>query len=257
MTNSLLVELDYKSLEAQLVGYFAKDPDYIRAAKLGVHSILMSHVLGRPISLSLKDSDIKELTFALKRTDETMYDGCKHVVHGSNYLGTPRKLRLSFPELFASVGDAKRIQDIYFATVAKKVRRWQQAVLNEGYQNHYLENPYGYRHYFWDVLHYRGQQLEWGTDAKRAVAFLPQSTGAGLLSEALLRLSAIPSVFKYLRWIIHDSIVAEIPDNSRFRERVKVIKDAMEFPSPELDGLSVEVEIAVGRNWGEMSTLTL
>jgi len=252
VTSCLLVELDYKALEAQLVGFFAKDPDYTRAAKLGVHSILMSHVLGRGVDLSLPDSTIKPLLNEFKK-NEVMYDGCKHVVHGSNYLGTPRKLRLSFPELFSSVGEAKRIQDIYFATVAKQVRRWQQAVLNEGYTNHYLENPFGYRHYFWDVLHYRGQQLEWGTDAKRAVAFLPQSTGAALLSEALLRLSKIPEVYRFLRWIIHDSIVAEIPNNSRLASRIKIIKDAMEYPCSQLGGLSVEVDVKIGVNWGEMS----
>lgn len=251
MTKCLLVELDWKSLEAQLVGVFAKDPDYIRASKLGVHAILMSHVLKRPIDLSLPDADIKAMVKELKK-DEVMYDGCKHVVHGSNYLGTPRKLRLSFPELFSSVGNAKEIQDIYFATVAKKVRRWQQATLNEAYQNHYLQNPYGYRHYFWDVLHYKGQQLEWGNDAKKAVAFLPQSTGAGMLSETLLYLATIPEIFKLLRWVIHDSILAEIPDNSRLPERVKVIKDAMEVARPELDGLSVEAEVKIGKSWGTM-----
>jgi hypothetical protein len=247
MTKCLLVELDFKSLEAQLVGFFAKDSDYIRAAKLGVHTILMSHVLGTPIDLSKSNEELKPLLNAIKSADPVMYDGCKHVVHGSSYLGTPRKMRIEFPELFKSVGAAKEMQDMFFAIIAKNVRKWQQATLHEAYQNHYLTNPYGYRHHFWDVLHYKGSTLEWGTDAKRAVAFLPQSTGAGLLSEALIRLAENVDVFRLLRWIIH----------SKFLDRVKVIKEAMEFPSPELGGLSVEVDVKFGVNWGEMKDLII
>jgi hypothetical protein len=253
MTRCLLVECDYKALEAQLVGVFAKDPDYIRAAKLGVHSILMSHVLGRPIDLSRPDADIKPILKVMKKADPIMYDGCKHVIHGSNYLGTPRKMRIEFPDIFPSVGDAKEKQDLYFATIAKKVKQWQQKTLNEAYQNHYLETPHGYRHYFWDVLHYEGKQLVWGTDAKRAVAFRPQATGAGVLSEALIRITQYPELFAMLRWIIHDSILAEIPVDTNFHRNVLLLKTLMEMPNPELDGLSIEVEVQVGKNWGQMA----
>jgi|WetSurMetagenome_2_1015567.scaffolds.fasta_scaffold04516_11 hypothetical protein len=251
MTKCLLVELDYKALEAQLVGFFANDPDYIRAAKLGVHAILMSHVLKQPIDLTLPDATIKPLIKEFKK-NASMYDGCKHVVHGSNYLGTPRKLRIEFPELFSSVGDAKEKQDMYFSTIAKKVRRWQQSVLHEANQNHYLQNPYGYRHYFWDVLHYKGGQLEWGNDAKKSVAFLPQSTGAGVLSEALIRITKYPDLFRLLRWIIHDSILSEIPINKLFHHRVRQLKELMEDINGELGGLKIEVDVKVGVNWGEM-----
>jgi len=257
VTKCLLVEMDYKALEAQLVGFYAQDPDYIRAAKLGVHAILMSHVMGQPIDLSKSDSDIKPTLKAMKKHDLVLYDACKHVVHMSNYLGTPRRIRLEFPDYFSSVGDAKEKQDLYFATIAKKVKQWQQRTLNEAFQNHYLETVHGYRHYFWDVLHYEGKQLVWGTDAKRAVAFKPQATGAGVLSEALLRIKDIPELFSMLRWIVHDSILAEIPNNSKFMERVMQLKTAMEFPNPELGGLSIEVEITVGKSWGAMEDLIL
>jgi hypothetical protein len=248
----LLVELDYKALEAQLVGVLAKDPYYLRASKLGVHSILMSHVIGSPISLDRDDAYIKNIGKELKRSDPVGYDACKHVVHMSNYLGTPKRIRMEFPDHFPSVGDAKKKQDIYFSTIAKKVRVWQQLTLNRAFEQHWLENVYGYRHYFWDALHYMGHQLEWGTDAKRAVAFVPQSTGAGLLSEALLRIKSwFPDVFKMIRWIIHDSIVAEIPIN-KLAYAIGVLKYCMEIPEPRLEGLSVEVEISIGENWGEM-----
>lgn len=503
MTECVLVEMDYKSLEAQLVGYFAEDPGYIKAAKLGVHSILMARVKGVEVNVDDPPDKVKKILKQLKTDDPIAYDSCKHVVHGSNYLGTPRRLRLGWPDLFESVGAAKKIQDLYFETIASKVRRWQQKVLHEAYQVHYLENPYCidlntlvlkedltwvpadtlvigdtligfdedgplrrykpsvveavetinqprvqvctqhgdiivsenhmflvrkthssgdryrwvcakdlsvadqigylatpwksdvsweggwlsgmldgegslaysgptsegwyqqshiqlsqkagptadkigkvlaakgfnftrkqykndvvetfwlrgglpeklrllgsirperlltkayrtwggarvwganpavvqgvtylgqgpvlsiktssstlitngflshncYRHYFWDVLHYVGQQLEWGVDAKKAVAFLPQSTGAGLISEAILRIYYLfPDVFQYLRWMIHDSLVAEAPI-IKLPHVIGVIKACMEYPEERLGGLSVEVETSIGKNWGEM-----
>lgn len=252
MTECVLVEMDYKSLEAQLVGYFAEDPGYIKAAKLGVHSILMARVKGVEVNVDDPPDKVKKILKQLKVDDPISYDSCKHVVHGSNYLGTPRRLRLGWPDLFESVGAAKKIQDLYFDSIASKVRRWQQKVLHEAYQKHYLENPFSYRHYFWDVLHYVGQQLEWGVDAKKAVAFLPQSTGAGLISEAIRRIFYLfPDVFQYLRWMIHDSLVAEAPVD-RLPYVIGVIKACMEYPEERLGGLSVEVETSVGKNWGEM-----
>lgn len=247
-----LVEMDYKALEAQLVGVFAEDKEYVKAAKLGVHSILMARVQGIKINLDSPPNEVKKVLKALKTADPVMYDSCKHVVHGSNYLGTPRRLRIGWPDLFPSVGAAKKIQDLYFSTLARKVRRWQQDVLNLAYHQHFLEGPYGYRHYFWDVLHYVGKQLEWGTDAKKAVAFLPQSTGAGLISEAILRIyRQFPEVFKWLKWMIHDSLIAMVP-NSELSYGIGVMKACMEYPEKRLDGLSVEVEIEVGKNWGEL-----
>jgi DNA polymerase I-like protein with 3'-5' exonuclease and polymerase domains len=206
----------------------------------------------------MRDAEVIAIGKGLKRNDAGLYDACKHVVHMSNYLGSPKRIRMEYPDLFESVGYAKKLQDLYFDTIAKKVKKWQQKTLYTAYQPpHYLENPFKYRHYFWDVLHYRGQQLEWGTDAKKAVAFVPQSTGAGVLSEALLKLAKNNKVFRMLRWVIHDSIVAEIPNDERLFDRIKTIKDAMEAPLPQLGGLSIEVEMNCGFNWGEMEDITL
>ncbi|MFA5352622.1 MAG: DNA polymerase [Thermodesulfovibrionales bacterium] len=251
MTKCYLVEADYKALEAQLVGYYAGDPGYLRAAKMGVHAILQSHVQDKVIDLSLPDYQILDMVRRLKKDDPVMYDNCKHVVHGSNYGGSAKRMRMEFPDAFESVAAAKRIQDIYFSTIARKVKQWQQHTLHLAYQQHFLENVFGYRHYFWDALHYVGNTLEWGTDAKKVLAFLPQSTGAGVLSEALLRLHTFPEVFRMARWIIHDSLLAEIPED-KLPWAIGVIKHCMEYPIALLGGLSIEVDVKIGVNWSQM-----
>lgn len=249
----VLVELDYKGVEAIIAGFYAGDADYIRAAQLGVHSILMSNQIKEPIDLSWSDDRIKQIAHDLKKRDYTMYDTCKRVVHASNNGSSYRGLRMKHPELFPNMQAAKDLQDLYFNTIAKKIKRWHQKILNEAYEKHYLQNAYGYRHYFWDALHYKGQQLEWGSDAKRALAYMQQSTAAGLTSEAILNIfEKYPEVAKRLRWTIHDSIIAELVDDETLPEYIAIIKSCMETPQPQLGGLKVEVEVAIGKNWGEM-----
>lgn len=248
----LLVELDWKALEAQLTGFYAKDPDYVRASKLGIHAILMSHVLGKPIDLALPNKDILRIVRELKSSNSGLYNACKMVVHSSNYGSRPKRLRIEYPEYFRNVKEATDLQNLYFATIARKVKQWQQDTLRVAFEQHYLRNVWGYSHYFWDVLHYVGSQLEWGTDAKRALAFLPQSTGAGLLCEALINIQKRPEVFKMVRWVVHDSILTEIPTGDEFMSTVIFLRTCMEAPQPLLDGLSIETEIEASKSWGDM-----
>lgn len=249
----VLVELDYRAIEAVLVGYYAGDQDYVRAAKLGVHAILASHIQSRPISLTLPDEEIRRIVVDIKRGDPRMYAASKMVVHGSNYGGSARRLRIEYPEYFPSTGDAKRLQDIYFSTIARKVKRWQGETLSLAHSQHYLQNVFGYRHWFWDVLHWvGGGVMEWGTDAKRSLGFQPQSTAAGMMSEAILRIAQCREVFEMLRWTIHDALLAEIPDDKWLGDNIRYIKTCMENPFEQMGGLSIEVEVSIGKNWGEM-----
>jgi uracil-DNA glycosylase family 4 len=68
-----LLEVDYKAIEAVLVGYFANDLSYVRLAKLGVHDYLNSHNLRRlgllreAADIAWSDADLKGFFKELKR----------------------------------------------------------------------------------------------------------------------------------------------------------------------------------------------
>jgi len=249
---NVLVELDYRAIEAVLVGYYARDEDYIKAAKLGVHAILASHILDH----MLKDwwpvwsyEDVRKVVKEIKK-DKRTYDQSKTIVHLSNYLGSARRIKIDNPDLFATVAEAEKLQKIYFATIAKKVQKWQVDTLQKAAGQSWLQNVFGYRHHFFDVLRWDGTS---GSDAKKAMAFLPQSTAAGVIKEAILRIAEHPALRKGLRWQIHDSLLFELPNDDTLPTLIGEIKQAMEYPVPELDGLSIEVEVSWSdKSWGEM-----
>ena len=280
----LFWERDYSAIEAVLVGYFAGSPEYIRFAKLGVHDYLASHMLGRPADLRLSDSELKGYFKEIKTKYKALRDNAKRVVHGSNYMMTPRRMHELFPESFPDVKSAALLQGLYFE-LFPAIRRWHRelCVRVDGTKQRsgdqelhgdvdpwtlgvcYARNPFGYVHHFYDVLHWSKINGEWfsefGEDAKRLVSFLPQSTAAAIIKKAAKRIwTEQPVVAESLRLLIHDSIMGEAEE--RFIEEcLKVSQEIMESPIEEIpldpawglgEFLTIGTEAKVGGSWGEM-----
>lgn len=266
---NILLELDFSAIEAVLVGYFAGLPDYIRLAKLGIHSYLASHVLGRPADLKWSTSDLRKYFAEIKGSEDQavkdIYNGSKRAIHLSGYGGTPRKMHTAEPETFKTVKDAERLQGIYF-DLFPAVKKWQFSCQMQADKDGFLRNPFGYVHRFYRVFSYAKECGKWvrkqGDDANKVLAFLPQSTAAGIIKEAMLRLyfERFEEAGVYMRLQVHDSLVSDVP-----RDRVNGVKaifeEEMTRPVPELrlppmygmgDALSIDVEAKVGERWGSM-----
>lgn len=259
----VLVESDWKGIEALLCGWFAGDEEYMRLARLGVHDYVTYIVLadkGKILSsdipdLSLSDADLKIAFREIKKRFPKDRDDCKHVVHGSNYLGTAMMLADLY-ELV--VADVKRLQANYFGRFGK-LKKWQLNTLDQASRECKLRNPFGYEMQFWEVYRWdsRRRQYVLGEDAKSAVSFLPRDTAAAMLKEVLLRLSYLADEGSLLA-STHDSLTAETSDSDV--ERIaRIFKTEMERPVPELNGLVVGVELKVGNAWHEscMETIDL
>lgn len=255
-----LLEVDFSSIEAIKVGERARDPDYIRLARLGVHAGMATYILNRPFDKTwLKDrvADLKlmfdEIKFAKDEKTKELYDRTKRFVHGKAYGLTVYGMTQQFPELFPNLDVARRYEQI-FNLMAPKVVAWQRQTQERAARQHYLggagDHPYGYKHWFWSVFNYRrittsqyyrtiaqAEKLKveapvtiindqyfkvgHGEDAKRTLAFFPQSIAAGDLKEVELALF-LPDSPSYigdayygrtpLRGPIHDSLLLEIPD---------------------------------------------
>lgn len=232
----VLVESDSSAIEAVLVGFFANSQRYIDLAKKGVHKWLASEYAQRPVSKS-----------------EPLYDQIKRCVHLFNYMGSPQRVVEEYPNLFASVKDAKKIQDFYFGTPeGGDVKRWHQQVLEQAHKERYLENPWKYRHYFYSVFQYSNGAWVLGDDAKRAVAFLPQSTASAIQTEFVLELERTrPVLREALRWIIHDSIVCEVRAEAAL-DAARDLQNVMSMSHPLLGGLAVGCECKIGPNLRDM-----
>lgn len=277
---------DYSGIEAKLVGYFVGSARYTRLAALGVHAFLASHILHRPADLSWSDSDLL-LHFKEIKRDKGIYDRAKRTVHASNYMVSPNKLVIEYPEIFPTIKDAAALQGLYF-DIFPEIRGWHKDLCQrvDGTKRRHLGeepetvdpwtlgvchavNPFGYTHRFynvldWELVEYEGKK-EWissyGEDAKRLISFLPQSTAAAIIKRAAKGIWYSGSrVRETLRLLIHDEIFGECVENE-VGDALVLSKQIMEAPIPELPldpswgmgtHLMVGTEAKVGKSWATM-----
>lgn len=248
----VLVEADSAAIEAVLVGYAAGDPDYIRLAKLGIHDFLTSHMIHQPASVEWSDDKLAEYLRQMKKEHKVEREAAKRVIHGSNYGLSPYGMHDEYQEYFPKVRDAEQLQSLYF-TLFPSIRKWHASTLQRAHKEGFLDNHFGYRHYFWHALKWDGesQGYVYGDDAKRAIAFVPQSDASAIQTEYVLKLNADPEVRDYLRLIIHDSCVMEVPQE-RVDQVCQRVYDVFTAPIPQLGGLSIGAEVQVGPSLGAM-----
>lgn len=305
LSGTRLAEFDFSGIEAVLSGYFMRDPSYMWLAKLGVHAGLASHILGRPYNPAWPLPDLVAYFKEIKRSEPVIYDRSKHTTHGKNYGLTIYGMVRNFPESFPTLKVAKHYDAIY-AAMAPKLGEWHTHLRERAYAQNYLggpgDHPFGYKHWFWSVLGFRSipynvylkrQRLHepvttiqgkyfaitLGEDSKRAVAFYPQSTAAGILKEVMLRLFD-PDSPSYIgdayygrtpfRAPIHDSLLLEIPVRvwdsvveKVYREMLMPVKELpLDWvPVAERERLgfgpyvTIGVEGKAGADWLHMETI--
>jgi len=264
----LLVETDYAAIEAVETGYFMDDPEFMRIAPWA-HTYALAMSRGEDISMSWSNEDLAEFLSAYKRKVKGTreYAAMKRAVHLTHYGGTPRMMNLSHPDLFPSIDYADDIQKQYFALVPK-LKNWQKQTRARAHSQHYLggkDHPYRYKHWFWDVVAWdpRKRREVPGSDWNKVVAYYPQSSAAGVIYNATLRLVDPESPFYVgdlfegktpIRALIHDSILAEVPKKNldTYLERCL---GSMSLPIAEQGGLTIAVDVNVGRDWGSMKPL--
>jgi len=251
----VLLESDWKGIEAVLVGWFAGDVEYMRLARLGVHDYMGIHMAGETVDLSQSDSALKVLFSDFKRAHPKLRDDAKHTVHGTNYGMGPRLMAdmYEMPER-----EAKRLQGLYF-DLFPKIRAWQRSVLDRASRECKLRNPFGYEMPFWEVYRWdsKKQGYSMGEDAKSAIAFLPRDTAAAMLKEVLLRLRHLADEGIMIA-STHDSITCEV-NAADLMGVAALLKGEMERPVPELNNLSIGVECKAGESWHDdaMESLNL
>lgn len=195
-----IVEIDYGGIEGINTGWLSGDPAYIRLATLGVHAYLTSYLLAEegqitaPADLSWSDDDLALFFKEIKERFPPEYDKSKRCVHGNNYGLTPYGMHETFPEVYATLQDAKRVQGIYYSlcpklpTYHQKMRdyAYEHETLGGSYIDDYTlltqggHHPYGYRHKFFGVQTYRPlnesnyRKMQWIAQKKYKLAKHPR-----------------------------------------------------------------------------------
>lgn len=252
----VLVELDWKAIEALLTGFFAGDPDYVRVSLMDPHSYLASFLVNKPADLGWDDDRLASYLKQIKKDHffEREYLA-KRANHSGNYgIGVKHLSEV----LQSDVKTAKFVLEM-MAKAFPLVHKWKEETRLRAHLEGLLQNPFGYQRSFFEVFK-KKPNGDWthGKEANEALAFLPQSTAAGMMREALLEISSLPGHDKYF-WLlltVHDSIVVECMEGMEERV-IKEIKEVMERPWKELNGLKVEVDAKVGKNWSKMKEMKL
>lgn len=255
----VLIEADSAAIEAVIVGYCAQSPRYIRAAKAGIHDIFMSHVRayregGKGIDIAIPDAELIAACHAAKAEDksrpvlERIRDACKRVIHGTNYGLSPYGMHDEYPDEFPTQRVATELQEMYLS-LFPEIKQWMRTTRELADRQTFLDNHYQYRHYFYAVTKWNSkyQRFDLGNDAKRCIAFLPQSDASAIQTEDLLTLAEHHDVRTMLRLIIHDSHVLECPIGC-VPDVCDLLYRTMSRPRPELGGLEIGVEIKFGPN---------
>jgi hypothetical protein len=254
----VLVEFDFKSFHAQTLAFEAEDRDYLRLAKLDIHSFLAARLIREPraeVCLSWSDTELAEYLAWIKANYKFIRDEkAKRAILGYGFGMGWKKLYDMNRESFDDQKDAKRTLAVLDETfpIAK---RWRDTIRQQAHEQGYLTSRYGYIRYFWEVMRWKGGTWSnGGEDSEAAIAFLPANDAFGHMRYCMLQIRRLGLDARYgLINNVHDSLVFECPES--LLDEAMQVKVIMEEPSKVLvnsicpNGLAVEVDVQVGRNW--------
>ena len=196
------------------------------------------------------------------------HNGLISITGNSNFMQGPKG---AMEKIYSETGIeydvslVKKVMDIYF-DLFPEIKKWHSSVLFQADKDGFIRNPFGYVHRFSKVYDWEKVGGKWqkqpGPDANRVIAFGPQSTAAGIIKEAMLRLffERFEEAGQYLRLLVHDELFFEVPLDKLKRLDI-IVKEEMERPIPQLslpksygmgDCLNILTEEKVGVRWGQM-----
>jgi DNA polymerase I-like protein with 3'-5' exonuclease and polymerase domains len=266
----LLSEWDFKSCHVLTLGYLANDPNYIRLARIDMHSIMTGHFL-----------KLWRVQNILHETDKELKDRCKWLKSNEKYkdirdskvkhagLGIGNGLQANglferYMEFFSGVGEAKAILAAY-EEVFPKVFAWQKRMQKLAHDQNFLQTEFGYiRHYF-EVFRWDSARKDWGhgDQGEEAISFWLSNIAFGHIREKMKELKRAGLAERYgLCNNVHDSFLFHF-DEGLLEEHLRLVRPILQSPSKVLigpaapEGLWIGVDCGVGRNWAEMEEVNV
>jgi DNA polymerase I-like protein with 3'-5' exonuclease and polymerase domains len=257
-----ILEFDFKSFHAQTLAFESEDKDYLRLAKLDIHSYLASHLVRDPDAgrcLGWPDDQLRDYLARIKKAHKFVRDyKAKRAILGYGFGMGAKKLYDMNKESFENVKDAKRTIDMLngvFPITAK----WRTTIRQKAHDQGYLISRHGYIRYFWEVFRWQGGEWKPGDDSESAIAFLPANDAFGEIKDRMLVIAEQGLDERYnMINNVHDSLLFECPNAlvEEAKERIKLImekkSDILVSPIVAPNGLSVEVDVQAGSDWANI-----
>ncbi|WP_303961434.1 DNA polymerase I [Succinatimonas hippei] len=227
-----LVSADYSQIELRLIAHIAKDPNLVKAFKLGydIHKATAAEVLGK---------DINEITPEERSRAKATNFG---LMYGMGAHGLSAQTGLPFKA-------AKAYIDCYF-TRYPKIRDYMDSIKKFAHEHGYVETILGRRIDFPGI---NSTNRIAATGAERAAINAPmQGSAADIIKIAMIAIekwidSLEPNTVRMILQV-HDELVFEVK-NEFLDEATAKIKELME------SAVTLEVPllagIGVGENWGD------
>jgi len=266
----LLAEWDFKSCHVLTLGYLANDPNYIRLARIDMHSIMTGHFLKLwrvQNILHESDEELRERCRWLKSNDKYKDMRDSKIKHAGLGIGNGLKangLYERYMEFFSGVAEAKAILAAY-EEVFPKVFEWQRWVQQRAHEQTFLQTEFGHCRYYYEVFRWDSRKSEWGhgDQGEEAISFWLSNIAFGHIREKMKELDRAGLADRYgLCNNIHDSFLMHF-DEGLLEEHLRLVRPILESPSKVLigpaapEGLWIGVDCAVGRNWAEMKEVPL
>jgi DNA polymerase I-like protein with 3'-5' exonuclease and polymerase domains len=270
MGGKLLVEWDKKSYHVMTTGWCARDKDYMRLARLDMHSFVTWHFLRLPKAdelFSLPDEELSARLEWLKSDEKRKHERdfkVKRAVLGIGFGLGVQKLYDMNREYFDSFAQAKALRGV-LEGLFPKVFRWQAQIKELAHRQGFLTNAFGAMRWFYEVQAPDGKGgMKPGEQAEEAVAFLPASLAFGDMRELMKEVARRKLDEKWEQVnTVHDSLVYLV-EPARLEEHCREMYPVLTAPSkvlvdPELapGGLVVDVDCNAGENWAEMKKVEL
>jgi uracil-DNA glycosylase len=257
-----IIGLDYKSYHAQTLAHEALDWDYLRLARLDIHSYVAGCFLKLPgykEALGWDDEKLGAWLKDIKNRYKKVRDAqAKPAVLGYGFNLGATRLFNSNPDSFGSVREAERLFEALNAAFPRAAR-YRTETPDLAHRQKYLRSPFSCIRWFWNVKTYNFRKKEWdhGMDYDKSIAFRPANNAFCQKKIAMLACEEQGYMERYgFNFDLHDALYFHCAD-SLVDECLHQVKTEMERPStvllmPDGTGFSVAVEAKVGSS---MATL--
>jgi uracil-DNA glycosylase family 4 len=268
----VLTEWDYKSCHVLTLGFLAEDANYIRCARIDMHSIVTGHKLGLWHAIQLlrdyDDAAIRAKCKWLKSNAEWKHIRDARMKHAILGIGNGLKARGLYEkhmEDFSSQKEAQSFLDVV-EELFPKVFAWHKMVQQKAHDQQWLKTQYGHMRRFYEVFvwNYKKAAYGHGDQAEEAISYWLSNIAFGYIREHMKLLEAAGLNEKYgLCNNVHDSLMFHFPA-AMLDEHVREVYPLLVTPSKVLthpticpEGLWIDAEANAGPNWAEMEEVAI
>lgn len=221
-----LFDVDLAGADAQIVAWEAHDDDLKAKFRSGekIHALNAKDMYGASAG-----ADGKKAPY---------YKQAKMGTHLSNYGGRPATLSVACA---MTIHEAEKFQRRWFE-MHPGILEWHERIMNLLLTTRTVTNKFGFRRVYFN----RPEKA-----FTEALAWIPQSTVALIINEALDRLEELRSAI-VCNLQVHDSIVGQFPSQLRDKS-IPVIRDALNVVVPYDDPLIIGTSLEISKkSWGDL-----